>query len=65
MVMSGGDDVCRGAGGCDVGGHYCGGDKVTGDPSTLYRCDGGSTGTPLRHCASGCAVNPGRNDSCR
>jgi muramidase (phage lysozyme) len=65
QVMSGTDDVCRGSGGCDSGGFYCGGDKVTGDPNTLYRCTGGSSGTVSQHCANGCSVNSGRDDSCR
>jgi hypothetical protein len=45
---------------CFVGGLYCGGDKIGGDPST-------GTGAPavVRHCASGCAVHPGSDDACR
>jgi hypothetical protein len=63
--MSGSDDRCRGAGGCVAGSLYCGGDKVSGDPSTLYRCTGGSAGTVVEACARGCSVNAGANDSCR
>ena len=50
---------------CFAGGYYCGGDKISGDHSTLYRCTG--TGAPalVRHCANGCSVNAGRDDSCR
>jgi hypothetical protein len=50
---------------CVVGGLYCGGDKVSGSSSTLYRCTGTGAPTVVRHCASGCRVNPGANDSCR
>ncbi len=64
-VRSGEDDACRGAGGCVAGGLYCGGDKVTGDPATLYRCTSGSSGSVVEACASGCAVRAGENDACR
>jgi murein DD-endopeptidase MepM/ murein hydrolase activator NlpD len=49
---------------CTPGGLYCGGDKVTGDAKTLYKCTG--PGTPLvsEKCALGCTVNPGTDDSC-
>jgi Phage tail lysozyme len=64
-VNSGSDDACRSGGSCVVGGHYCGGDKVSGSSSTLYRCTGGSSGTVVSHCASGCEVRPGEDDICR
>ncbi len=50
---------------CFVGGTYCGGDKISGNSSTLYRCTG--TGAPaiVAHCSRGCSVNPGSDDSCR
>jgi hypothetical protein len=64
-VRSGQDDACRGSGACVAGGLYCGGDKVTGDPTTLYRCTSGSSGTVVEHCASGCAVRSGQNDACK
>ncbi len=51
-------------GGCTAGGFYCGGDKVVGDPSTLYRCTGGTSGTVAEHCSYGCSVNAGQDDSC-
>ncbi|WP_394829376.1 hypothetical protein [Pendulispora albinea] len=55
-----------GGGSCVAGGSYCGGDKVTGDPNTLYRCNAdGKTATVIRSCAHGCSVNSGRDDSCR
>jgi len=50
---------------CVVGGYYCGGDKISGSSSTLYRCTGTGAPTVVRHCANGCRVNPGSDDSCR
>jgi hypothetical protein len=72
-VNSGRDDSCNASGGggapgsghCVPGGLYCGGDKVTGDSHTLYRCTSGSSGTVVEHCANGCAINAGTDDSCR
>jgi hypothetical protein len=60
------DDTCRGsAGTCVDGGFYCGGDKLDGDPRTLYRCSGG-IGTAGTVCADGCIVSPpGTDDRCR
>jgi hypothetical protein len=58
------DDTCRGAGGCTEGSDYCGGDKLDGDPQTLYRCTGG-IGTNPRTCALGCRVVAGDDDICR
>ena len=50
---------------CVVGGLYCGGDKVTGDAKTLYRCNGKVTKpTVIEHCSAGCKVNSGTDDSC-
>ncbi len=51
-------------GSCVVGGSYCGGDKVSGDHNTLYLCHGKATPTVIKHCADGCKVNPGADDSC-
>lgn len=48
---------------CVVGGFYCGGDKVTGDASTLYRCDGATT-TKIETCNHGCVVQSGKDDAC-
>ena len=42
---------------CVVGGLYCGGDKVSGSSSTLYRCTGSGAPSVVRHCGSGCRVN--------
>lgn len=64
-VSAGEDDVCKGSGSCVAGGLYCGGDKVTGDPTTLYKCTGGSSGTVVKQCANGCAVHSGQNDGCK
>jgi hypothetical protein len=50
---------------CFVGGYYCGGDKISGDRNTLYRCTGTGAPAVIRHCASGCAVRPGQDDACR
>ena len=56
LILSGGT--------CVEGGSYCGGDKVTGDKKTLYRCNGKKTPTVLKVCSAGCSVNPGKDDSC-
>lgn len=49
---------------CVIGGLYCGGDKLSGNASHLYRCT--SSGPELvRACSNGCSVNSGRDDSCR
>jgi hypothetical protein len=59
------DDACAAARGtCVDGGLYCGGDKLAGDPQTLYRCSGGA-GTVAMECATACAINAGSDDSCR
>ena len=65
LVRPGSDDACRGGGGtCVDGGHYCGGDKLDGDPQTLYVCSGGVGTSPMR-CANGCAIVAGSDDTCR
>jgi hypothetical protein len=58
------DDACRGGPLCQDGGNYCGGDKVDGDPKTLYVCMSG-LGTKPRECPDGCVVRPGSDDICR
>lgn len=50
---------------CFVGGLYCGGDKIGGDPATLFRCTGTGAPAVVRHCASGCVVHTGSDDACR
>ena len=59
-------DACAGVGGACVGtGLYCGGDKLDGDPQSLYRCAAGS-GTLVMACADGCVIgSPGHDDACR
>jgi hypothetical protein len=65
-VNSGRDDSCRPAGSCVKGGLYCGGDKLNGHPSVLYRCNGSSAPTVASRCANGCVVAPaGSDDHCR
>lgn len=59
-----GGAIVPSGGNCVAGGLYCGGDKVLGDAKTLYKCNGPGTPTVIQHCASGCSVNPGVNDSC-
>lgn len=49
---------------CFVGGFYCGGDKISGDKNTLYRCTGVGAPAVVRRCASGCAVHTGDDDAC-
>ncbi len=51
---------------CSPGGFYCGGDKVKGDPRSLYKCDSDGHGaSKVEVCARGCAVHPGQDDACR
>ena len=66
IVRPADDDTCRADGGpCVEGGAYCGGDKVEGDPSSLYVCEDGA-GRLLRDCPDGCIVSPpGSDDRCR
>ena len=64
MVRPGKDDVCHGAGGCRDGSTYCGGDKLDGDPGTLYVCMAGA-GTAPTPCPRGCVVRSGDDDVCR
>ena len=65
IIVPAADDACRGGGGtCVDGGRYCGGDKVDGDPGTLYVCSGGVGTSPTR-CANGCEIVPSADDMCR
>ncbi|MEO8876325.1 MAG: hypothetical protein ABI461_12120 [Polyangiaceae bacterium] len=52
---------------CVPYGLYCGGDKVTGDSRTLYRCNSSGNGASVAQaCANGCIVEPaGKADVCR
>jgi hypothetical protein len=59
------DDACTDPEPCVEGGRYCGGDKLTGDPRSLYTCTGGA-GTNRMECSDGCIVRPpGQDDTCR
>lgn len=65
LVRPGKDDVCRAVGGaCQDGGAYCGGDKLDGDPQTLYVCMAGA-GTAPKPCASGCVIRANDDDVCQ
>jgi hypothetical protein len=59
------DDACTDPEPCVEGGRYCGGDKLTGDPQSLYTCTNGA-GTNRTECTDGCVINPpGQDDACR
>lgn len=61
-VNPGDDDSCR----CSPGGAYCGEDQITGNVNTLYRCGSNGVSTSvIARCSRGCAVNSGRDDSCK
>ena len=65
LVRPSKDDVCRAsAGTCKTGSSYCGGDKLDGDPQSLYVCQAG-VGTAPKVCADGCVVRPNDDDACR
>lgn len=49
---------------CVAGGLYCGGDRLAGDPQTLYQCNAGGVPIARGVCASGCLVRPARDDAC-
>ena len=63
-VRPGDDDACTDTVTCQDGGFYCGGDKLTGDPQSLYTCTAGA-GTARKVCTDGCIVNPTGDDKCR
>lgn len=59
-----GDDLCDGGPDRCVAGGYCGGDKVDGDPQTLYQCENGVGVDPVE-CDGRCVVAaPGFEDFC-
>jgi hypothetical protein len=64
VMHPGENDACAAGALCQDGGKYCGGDKVEGDPQTLYVCAAGA-GTMSRLCPSGCVVRPSTDDICR
>ena len=46
-------------------GHYCGGDRLYGDPGILYVCREGRVPELEEVCARGCTVAPpGTDDFC-
>jgi hypothetical protein len=49
--------------GCTDGGHYCGGNKLEGDPNTLYLCDTFRATMPTT-CPHGCAISGDGHDAC-
>lgn len=58
------NDQCYAATCPSGNGLYCGGDSVSGDPKTLYRCTNGALSV-VQVCANGCRVMPpGQNDQC-
>ena len=63
-VRPGTDDACTDTATCQDGGFYCGGDKVAGDPQSLYTCAAGA-GTNRKVCTGGCIVNANADDKCR
>jgi hypothetical protein len=64
VVHPGDNDACGAGAACQDGGKYCGGDKLEGDPQTLYVCAAGAGAMP-KLCANGCVVRPGSDDICR
>ena len=66
VLRTGSDDECAAVGGpCSQGGTYCGGDKLAGDPGSLYQCTNGS-GTFVMRCMNGCVINASPyQDACR
>lgn len=51
-------------GDCVDGGLYCGGDKLAGDPDTLYQCDRDAVPKARGRCLAGCTVHPTADDRC-
>lgn len=51
---------------CKPPGEYCGQDKVSGDPNTLYRCVADADAVVIEKCEAGCVIAPpGTDDYCR
>ena len=59
------DDACSPATSCKPMSDYCGGDKASGDPDVLYRCNPGGGTSVLRRCPNGCVVNTNDDDTCK
>ena len=50
---------------CVEGGLYCGGDRLVGETTILYRCQRTGSGTVVARCAERCLVSPpGKDDAC-
>jgi hypothetical protein len=54
---------------CVLHGYYCGGDKVDGDPRSLYQCEPNGSGGVMAvfrmKCPNGCIVGAaGVDDAC-
>lgn len=60
------DDVCLGGPiQCTNGSRYCGGNKVDGDPSSVYDCVGMAPANKMM-CPKGCVIEPSpADDHCR
>jgi len=66
IMPHGQDDKCM-PGTCSkvTTGNYCGGDKISGDAHTLYRCES-SKPKGSHYCANGCVTAAkGSNDYCK
>jgi hypothetical protein len=64
VVDAGGADAGNGQCNGTPDGVYCGGDHVTGDPTTLYQCTSGDLQVS-QVCANGCTVQvDGTSDAC-
>jgi len=59
------DDRCSPPTPCTIGGAYCGGDKVNGDPDVLYRCLANDALEVIARCPSACQWNDNADDTCR
>ena len=49
----------------DMTGWYCAGDEISGEPNSIYFCDGSAgLATNVTACSEACEVVPGSNDKC-
>lgn len=49
---------------CVAGSRYCGGDKVAGDPNTVYECVANAVPKAHGECPGACVVRTGQDDEC-
>lgn len=49
---------------CVAGTLYCGGDRLAGDPDTLYACNAGGVPIARGVCLHGCITHPADDDEC-